>query len=923
MADTMGRSARTRWPLGAAASAGVVAFAIALLTLGSGQAGATAECGTTPGSYPAGAALVSSMSELQTDIADGTSSTGVYYLTSQIIAGHDQNLVLPADSNVTLDLAGCNLSIVQAADGDAAIEVPSSADLTIEDTQNQYENSGAMLTAYGGTGDANIGGGAGIGGNGGQGASAGETSGSVTVDSGQITAYGGGSGNSSGAGAGVGGGGGGETAGPGGSGGPVTTTGGSISAETGGGNGPNMAGVGADIGGGGGGVSNAGVGGSGGAAGTILMEGGEIEVDYSNTGDAPGIGGGNGGLGVNNGPAGSNGSIEVINALAQSSLEGELKAQLTVDTGATLTVPSGGILQPDGGATIQGRLNADNGGQLNIDSGSTVTFTGTSAQGDADGTVASGGDLVLQNGGNFGFSGTVNGGLSVADGSQLSSSSLILNGGGTIAGGLDDPGTLEIGNDSTETFDGANTGSGGPLTVDAGATLGVGANSDFTIGDGATINGSIAVPAGSQIEAAGFNASPVTINNSQTISGSIKVGEGGTLSIPVGVAINEGQNGLNDGEIDLAGALGGAGGLDNEGSIQVSGSNWSLSGYGPRQDQSAPTNVTGRAYEFNFNTPSGGEAADEMWVFASAFEYSGESLPGIDHLDGYTSNGWELSGAPFTDDTQISDYSNPADGPHSFTLTANYTPVSPVISYALSSTGPESAAGWWPGPVTVTFTCNEPTGVTLTEPCPGPQTLSRNGAGQTPASQTVTATNGATATATPPPVSIDQTAPTITWSGPLAGVRYLAGAPAPGCTAAATLSGAATCTVSSTKHQTSVGFRETATADAKSATGVDSTSSRTFVVQTTGLSGAKPAPGTMYLTQSGRTYRLFVLAASRPSVLAAVAKPRTPRGAGKAFTADGTVSGVKRWTTKVKLKAKPATWNVGIRHAGKLTVISL
>lgn len=173
-------------------------------------------------------------------------------LDSDIIASAGQNLVVQAGENITLDLNGFALTIDTPGSNNAAISVPPTSSLTINDT------SGGTLTATGGFYGAGIGGGIGIGG------------GTVTITGGTVTA---GSGEG---GAGIGGGFNGD-------GGTLTVTGGTVIAN--GGNGGN---------GGPGTYNAAGIGGgNGGDGGTTTINGGTLTATGGY--NAAGIGGGDGG----------------------------------------------------------------------------------------------------------------------------------------------------------------------------------------------------------------------------------------------------------------------------------------------------------------------------------------------------------------------------------------------------------------------------------------------------------------------------------------------------------------------------------------------------------------------------------------------------------------------------------------------------
>jgi hypothetical protein len=315
-------------------------------------------------------------------VSSGASAT--FYLQASMPTTFGQ-LAVPAGANVTLDLLGCDLTITSPGAGLAAISVPSTAGLTIEDTSSSVATAQGTLTATAGTGDNSTpGGGAGIGGDGGV-WGPGLDSGRVTIDGANVIAAGGGgsysnqSGGTGGGGAGIGGGGGGAVFVNGASynggslSGQVAVAGGAVSASGG-----SLGGAG--IGGGGAGYPGAGSFAGGDADGTVLIEGGTVTATGSDQGADLGGGEGNcqascdisrargtagpvilsGGqlAALPQGPGfdlrpGVQGSLSVTGS---ASLAGETYGGLTVDQGAQLAIPAGSSLVLDGGGTNDGSI---------------------------------------------------------------------------------------------------------------------------------------------------------------------------------------------------------------------------------------------------------------------------------------------------------------------------------------------------------------------------------------------------------------------------------------------------------------------------------------------------------------------------------------------------------------------------------------
>jgi len=134
--------------------------------------------------------------------------------------------------------------------------------------------------------------------------------------------------------------------------------------------------------------------------------------------------------------------------------------------------------------------------------------------------------------------------------------------------------------------------------------------------------------------------------------------------------------------------------------------------------------------------------------------------------------------------------------------------VDPIITAAVSSSLPKSAAGWYRSAVTVTFTCT-PQGAPLTGPCPAPVTLANEGADQS-VTRSINAVDGGRASVSVGDIDIDTTAPTVGLTRVRPNFIYIFGGDKPPaeCVASDTLSGIESCTVT----HTHVGTRWTSTA---------------------------------------------------------------------------------------------------------------
>jgi hypothetical protein len=151
------------------------------------------------------------------------------------------------------------------------------------------------------------------------------------------------------------------------------------------------------------------------------------------------------------------------------------------------------------------------------------------------------------------------------------------------------------------------------------------------------------------------------------------------------------------------------------------------------------------------------------------------------------------------------DYKVPANGTHEVSAVyggdSDFTGSSgstsrhnPSITAKVSSRFPETKYGWYRSAVTITFTCTTE-GAPLTAPCPKPVTLTKNGAGQS-VTESITATDGGTASVTVSNINIDTIPPTVSVSGVTNGATYFGAAPPKQCVARDALSGVAYCTLS-------------------------------------------------------------------------------------------------------------------------------
>jgi hypothetical protein len=148
----------------------------------------------------------------------------------------------------------------------------------------------------------------------------------------------------------------------------------------------------------------------------------------------------------------------------------------------------------------------------------------------------------------------------------------------------------------------------------------------------------------------------------------------------------------------------------------------------------------------------------------------------------------------------------------------------PGISAALTSARP-SKAGWYRTPVTATFTC---TGSRLVGDCPAPTTLTRSGRGQV-VTRTITDDQAGTATVTRS-VSIDLAKPVVRVTGARTGATYRT-AKKLTCKATDTLSGVASCKVTTTRKKVAGGTQVRWTGTATDRAGNTATTTGRYLIR--------------------------------------------------------------------------------------------
>ncbi|MBD8608537.1 immunoglobulin domain-containing protein [Aeromicrobium sp. CFBP 8757] len=236
----------------------------------------------------------------------------------------------------------------------------------------------------------------------------------------------------------------------------------------------------------------------------------------------------------------------------------------------------------------------------------------------------------------------------------------------------------------------------------------------------------------------------------------------------------------------------------------------------------------------------------------------------------------------------------------------------PTITATVSSAHPRTSYGWYRSAVTVTFTCTT-NGAALTEPCPAPVRFSGRGAGQS-VTRTISSVDGGVATAVVSGINIDNQRPTLKIRGVKKGGVYGPRAPKARCVAKDSLSGVASCKVSTRKRGTTVTVTATAT-DRAGNTRSTSVRYRTSIIT---LEGAKFRNGA-YDVRRGRTYTLVVHAGSRPKYYEAEVVPRTPRRFGGVMRKAGK-GRYALGVTMTDLRGR-TYWNLGVKVGKKMHIV--
>ena len=263
----------------------------------------------------------------------------------------------------------------------------------------------------------------------------------------------------------------------------------------------------------------------------------------------------------------------------------------------------------------------------------------------------------------------------------------------------------------------------------------------------------------------------------------------------------------------------------------------------------------------------------------------------------YTSHGAETVAASYAGTT---DYLPSAVS----TATKN-----PVIKAVLTSKYPKSKYGWYRAPVTVSFTCTAGS-APLTSQCPGPVTLTRNGANQR-VSKTIDGTDGGIATVTVV-VNIDQSAPKVTLTGIKNKAAYDAPGPAKiGCRASETISGlAGPCKLTVKRSATAITWTATATSRAGIVTTVKGKATlRDFFVTRVPLRHGR------FLLRVNRTYTIEAYlpgAKKAPRYVDPAPAGVRPHPVGPALTRIGHGLWVIRTAITARMARKYETWDIGI-----------
>jgi hypothetical protein len=242
----------------------------------------------------------------------------------------------------------------------------------------------------------------------------------------------------------------------------------------------------------------------------------------------------------------------------------------------------------------------------------------------------------------------------------------------------------------------------------------------------------------------------------------------------------------------------------------------------------------------------------------------------------------------------------------------------PTIHATVHSAKSKTSFGWYSGPVTIRFTCTAGS-ATLSSPCPGPVTLSGNGAGQH-VSRTVSDLDGGAATASVTGINIDRTAPSLTVRGIKNGAVYR-GAPRHGhCVARDPQSGVVRCSLHTTLGRNGLTHY---VATAVNRAGLTTTARGSYRTLTIWIPKVAYTQATGFALKVG-TYNLYVASRTQPFYeWAAPVNSRHPAGGNADFTRAG--AGVWRMTIHItsSMTKRYKLWNLGVKVHGHLQLVRI
>lgn len=243
----------------------------------------------------------------------------------------------------------------------------------------------------------------------------------------------------------------------------------------------------------------------------------------------------------------------------------------------------------------------------------------------------------------------------------------------------------------------------------------------------------------------------------------------------------------------------------------------------------------------------------------------------------------------------------------------------PVVTFALTSSVPRTATGWWSAPVTVIFTCT-PQGSPVVS-CPEPVVLAASGA-DVGVTRTATADDGGVGTAAVEGVRLDLDAPVVRVGGVRAGATYPLAAPRPTCVATDALSGVASCRLTTVRS----GRVTTLTATAVDVAGNRSTTRVSWQRPVLRVGGAlRMTADGRYVVRRGTTYRLLAVLAGSPvpRVLGPVGDDARFPASGRPMSRGEAAGGLTTWGSPLKVTTKGRHHKVAVRAGGRTVVIRL